>query len=192
MAGFDGPITFVARGGTLEPLNLQKPRVKAAMPPALRDRSTVVGVLRSGVNSELRKHRVTVTAHASHEGRTVDLTRTFELKTQVAYEPSAEPSRLEIKAGGSAAVAIRANRLPPFTGPITVRPAADGGWNLPALVEIAAGVDRAELKIVVPSGTKPGVYRVALPGSARVSKFDEDVKGKPIEVMVVAPKGGRS
>ncbi|MFI5457684.1 MAG: hypothetical protein ACHRXM_19760 [Isosphaerales bacterium] len=192
VAGFDTPITFVARGGTLEPLNLQKPRVKAEMPPATRDRTTVAGVLRSGVNSELRKHRVTVTAHAGHEGRTVDLTRTFELRMQVAYEPSAEPQRLEIGAGESASVAIRANRVPPFTGPITIRPSGDGGWNLPAVVEIASAVDRAAMKIMVPPGTKPGVYRVALSGSARVSKFDEAVTGKPIEVVVVAPKGGRS
>jgi hypothetical protein len=192
VAGFDAPITFAARGGTLEPFRLQKPRVRAELPPATRDRTVVAGVLRSGVNSELLKHRVTVTAHASHEGRSVDLTRTFELTTQVAYKPSAEPQRLEIQAGESATVAIRANRLPPFTGPITIRPAGDGGWNLPVRVEIAAGADRAAMKIVVPPATKPGAYRVALPGSARVSKFDETVTGKPIEVVVVAPKGGRS
>ena len=145
------------------------------------------------MNSELRKQRVTVTAHAAHEGRTIDLTRTFELLTQVAYEPSAEPQRLEIQAGESATVAIRANRLPPFNGPITVRPSGVAGLD-PArsVVDIAEGLDRAEMKIVVPPGTKPGVYRVALPGSARVSKFDEPVTGKPIEVVVVAPKGGRS
>jgi len=192
VAGFDAPITFAARGGTLEPLRLQKPRVRAEMPPASRDRATVAGVLRSGVNSELRKHRVTVTAHASQEGRTVDLTRTFELRMQVAYELSPEPPRLEIQAGESATVAIRANRVPPFEGPITIRPSGDGGWKLPALVEIGGAVDRAELKIMVPPGAKPGVYRVALPGSARVSKFDESVTGKPVEVVVVAPKGGRT
>jgi len=192
VAGFDAPITFIARGGTLEPLRLQKPRVKAEMPAASRDRPNLAGIVRSGVNSELRNHRVTVTAHASHEGRVVDLTRTFELRMQAAYEPSPEPPRLEIQAGKSATAAIRANRVPPFTGPITIRPSGDGGWNLPALVEIAEGVDRADLKFMVPPGTKPGVYRVALPASARVSKFDEAVTGKPIEVVVVAAKGGGS
>ena len=61
-----------------------------------------------------------------------------------------------------------------------------------ALSRSRQAFDHAEMKIVVPPGTKPGVYRVALPGSARVSKFDEPVTGKPIEVVVVAPKGGRS
>jgi len=192
VAGFDGPISFVARGGSLEPLNLQKPRLKAELPPATRDQTVVAGVLRSGVNSELRKQRVSVTAHASHQGRGIDLTRTFELLTQVAYEPSAEPQRLEIQAGGSATVAIRANRLPPFHGRITVRPSEVAGLVLPPVVDVAEGLDHAEMKIVVPSGTKPGVYLVALPGSARVSKFDEPVTGKPIEVVVVGPKGGRS
>jgi hypothetical protein len=191
-AGFDAPITFVARGGILEPLNLQKPRVVAKIAPATRDKMTVAGVLRSGVNSELRKQRVTVTAHANDDGRSVDLTRTFELLTKVAYELSAEPPRLEIQAGDSASVAIRADRIPPFKGQITIRPTGEAGWILPSVVDIAEGSDRAKLKVIVPSGTKPGVYRVALAGSARVSTFDEPVTGKPIAVIVVGPKGGRT
>jgi hypothetical protein len=191
-AGFLAPITFTARGGTLEPLRLQKPRVKADLPAATRDRLSVAGVLWSGVNSELRTHRVVVTAHSSQEGRAVDLTRSFELKLRPAYQPSGEPPRLEIRAGESATVAVGANRLAPFAGPIAVRPSGDGGLILPALVVIPERVDRATMKIEVPPGTKPAVYHVALPGSARVAKFDEDVTGKPIEVVVVAPKGGRS
>jgi hypothetical protein len=190
VAGFNAPINFSARGGTLEPLRLQKPRVKADLPPSTPDRPVVTGILRSGVNSELRKHRVVVTAHAQHQRRTVDLTRAFDLTLQVAYEPSSEPPRLEIPAGGSATVVIRANRLPPFTGPIAVRPSGDGACQLPERVELPARVDRAEMKIVVPPSTKPGGHRITLSGSARVAKFDENVAGKPIEVVVVAPKGG--
>jgi hypothetical protein len=191
-AGFDAPITFAARGGTLEPVLLQKPRVKAEMPAATRDRPTVLGIVRSGVNSELRRHRVTVTAHASDVSQAVDLTRTFEMTTQPAYELSADPPRLEARPGESAKVAIRAHRLRPFAGPVTIRPTAVGGLSLPAAVEITAGTDRAEMRIAVPTATKPGTYRVALPGLARVSKFDEAVTGKPIDVVVIAPKGGGS
>jgi hypothetical protein len=191
-AGFDAPITFAARGGTLDRLNLQKPRVVAEIAPATPQGKTVAGVLRSGVNSELRKHRVTVTAHAVDGDRSIDLTRTFELRIRVAYQPSADPPRLEVQAGKSATVAIRANRISPFSGPITIRPSVDAGWALPSSVEIPAGGDCAELKVVVPPGTKPGAYRVALPGSARVGKFDEPATGQPLEVVVVAPKGGRS
>jgi hypothetical protein len=191
-AGFAAPITFAARGGTLDRLNLQKPRVVAEFSPATPQGQTVAGVLRSGVNSELRKHRVTVTAHAVDQGRSIDLTRTFELQLRVSYEPSADPPRLEVQAGKTATVAIRANRISPFNGPITIRPSVDGGWALPSALEIPAGVDHVELKLDVPAGTKPGAYRVALAGSARVGKFDEPVTGKPLEVVVVAPKGGRS
>ena len=192
VAGFDGPISFVARGGSLEQLNLQKPRLKSELSPATRDRTVVPGVLRSGVNSELRKQRVTVTAHAADGSRTIDLTRTFELLTQVAYEPSADPQRLEIGPGRSATVAIRANRIAPFNGRITVRPSEVAELVLPTALDIAEGLDHAVMKIVVPPGTKPGTYRVALAGSARVSKFDEPVPGKPLEVVVVERKGGRS
>jgi hypothetical protein len=192
VAGFDATISFVARGGSLEQLNLQKPRLRAELPPATRDRTVAAGVIHSGVNTELRKQRVTVTAHATLEGRSVDLTRTFDLLTQVAYEPSVEPRRLEIQAGESATVAIRANRLSPFNGRITVRPSDVAGLILPAVVDIAEGLDQAEMKIAVPSGTRAGVFRVTLSGSARVSKFDEPVTGKPLEVVVVERKGGRS
>jgi len=191
-AGFDAPITFVARGGSLEPLNLQKPRLVAEIASATRDRKTVAGVLRSGVNSELRKQRVTVTAHASDGGRSVDLTRTFELVTKVSYELSVEPPRLDIEAGSSATVTICAGRIPPFNGPITIRPSGAAQWLLPPVVELAGAVDRAKLKVFVPPGTKPGVYHIALAASARVSKFDEPVTGKPIEVVVVGRKGGRT
>src|SRR5262249_35214588 len=122
VGGDEAPIGFVAHGGSLEPLNLQKPRIVAAISPATKGQSAVAGVLRSGVNSELRKQRVTITAHANDGGRSVDLTRTFELTTRVSYEPSAEPSRVQIPAGKSARVAILPNRIAPFEGPITIRP----------------------------------------------------------------------
>jgi hypothetical protein len=190
--GFDGSITFTARGGTLDPLRLRKPRVVPQIPLATRGHPNVSGVLRSGVESELVKHRVTVTAHASHDGRDIDLTRTFDLQTKVAYEPSADPQRIEVAAGKAATIAILANRLAPFRAPIAIHPSGEASWNLPQVVEIAESADRAELKIAVPVGTKPGMYRISIPGSARVSKFDEAVTGRPIEVVVIAPKGGRS
>jgi hypothetical protein len=188
--GFDAPITFIAHGGSLEPLALQKPRIVAQIPSAARGETLVAGILRSGVNSELRKQRVTVTAHANDGGRSVDLARTFDLVTRVSYEPSAEPSRLEVRAGETAKVAIHVNRIAPFLGPVSIRPSTDAQWELPPVVEIGKGLDRAELKIVVPATAKPGSYRIVLPASARVSKFDETVTGKPIEVVVAAPKGG--
>ncbi len=190
--GFDGPITFTAQGGSLDPLNLQKPRVKSEIPPATLEQQNIEGILRSGVNSELRKQRVTVTAHAAHEGRAIDLTRTFELRTQVAFEPAAEPQRIEIKAGESATVALRGNRLPPFAGPIAIRPSGAQELRLPDTVELAEGADQADLKLVVPSELKPGTYRIEFSASAHVSKFDEVVKGKPIEVVVVKPTGDGS
>ena len=190
VAGFREPIAFTARGGSLDPLNLQKPRLKAELAPATPDRPVIKGILKSGVNSELRKQRVTVTAHTTHEGRSIDLTRTFDLVTKVAYEPMPEPRRLEIKGGQTATVSIRANRLPPFHGPIAIQLTGIAGWGLPAELEIPEGVDDAKLKIAVPPGTKPGVYRVGFAGSARVSKFDESVTGQPLEVVVVAAKGG--
>ncbi len=108
------------------------------------------------MNTELRKHASRSPHTPTYEGRGIDLTRTFDLLTQVAYEPSAEPQRVEIQAGESATVAIRANRLPPFNGRITVRPSEVAGLILPSVVEIAEGLDHAEMKIVVPARDQAG------------------------------------
>ncbi|MFO0953761.1 MAG: hypothetical protein U0835_21915 [Isosphaeraceae bacterium] len=189
-AGFDAPIAFEARGGTLEPLMLQKPRVKADLPPATRADPVSIGILRSGVNSEVRRHYVTVTAHAEHDGRGIDLTRRFELTMKPAFEPAADPPKIEVEPGAEVTASIRANRLPPFQGAVTVKPAGVNGWELPESFEIAEGAEKTALKIKVPAGTKPGTYRITLASTARVAKFDESANGKPVEVVVVAPKGG--
>ena len=140
------------------------------------------------MNSELRKHRVTVTAHARDDGRSVDLTRTFELAIRVSYEPSAEPSRLEIRAGESATVAIRANRLPPFNGPDHDPAVGRRGMGAARPVEIAEGSTAGDE--IGPPGPSRG-STVCVAGSARL-EVRRAVTGKPIEVVVVAPKGGRS
>ena len=58
---FDVPITFVARGGTLDADGMMRRKVKNVIPVATAETPNIVGVLTSGVLSTATRHRVTVT-----------------------------------------------------------------------------------------------------------------------------------
>jgi hypothetical protein len=184
--GFDAPITFTVRGGQLEPDGMGRRPLLAEVPPATRDRLVVHGGLRSEILSQLAVQRVTVIATADHQGRTIALARTFDLDVRTAYEPAAEPARVELKPGGSARLTIRANRLEPFDGPVTVTPSWVAGLTLPQSVTVPAGQPDVEVALQAAADAKPGKYTVALPGSARVANFVEPAKGKALEVVIPA------
>src|SRR5262249_43580791 len=181
--GFDAPITFEARGGQLEDDGQRRRSMSADVPAATREQLVVQGRLNSLVQTKLDPQRVTVTGTAKHEGRIISLTRTFDLELRVAYEPTSEPARVELKPGGSAKVKISANRLPPFDGSVTVRPGRVAGLSLPEAVTIPAGQPGIELRLHAASDLKPGKYTIALPGTARVAAFQEPVNGKPLEII---------
>ena len=185
-AGFDVPIGFVARGGTLEPGGLGQQMVFASIPTAAAEDAAVAGHLRSAVQSTVTKHPVTVTGTAEIGGRRISLTRTFELDLRVAYDPAAEPSRVELKPGESARVKVLANRLKPYFNPITITPSRVAGLLLPDSITIDEGQPSAELEIKVSPDIKPGKYVISLPGESRVDRFQERAEGQKLEVVVVA------
>lgn len=196
-AGFTAPISFVARGGTLEQLNLQLPRVRAQIPDASLDLPQVIGILRSGVNSELIRHRVTVTATADDHGRRVSLTRVFQLVLQVAFNPAPELERIEIPRGESRRIRLAARRLAPFDGEVVVHPSRVAGILLPESVTIPASQPCVELDLAVAPDASPGTYSIAWPADAKVDRFQESSAGGKLEVIVVekpaaASSGGGS
>jgi hypothetical protein len=184
VAGFDGPITFEVRGGQLEYDGLRRRSMSAEIPTATPEKHVVQGQVNSMVETKLTPQRVTVTGTAKHEGRTISLTRIFDLELRVAYEPSSEPARIELKPGGSAQVKILAKRLAPFDGPVTVTPGRVAGLSLPETVTIPAGQADIELPFQAASDLKPGKYTIALQANARVGGFQEPVNGKALEVVV--------
>jgi hypothetical protein len=182
--GFDAPITFVARGGQLEHNRLQMPSIKPEIPDATPDASLVVAKLRSGVNTNLAKQRVTVTGTAVRDGRTVHLTRTFDLEVKVAFAVTADPQKIELHPGDSTKVKLLANRLAPFAGQLTIAPSQNEGIQVPEEVEIAAGDSDVEFELAIAADTKPGTYKVKLPATTRIDKFFESGTGEALEVVV--------
>jgi len=181
---FQGSVTFVARGGTLEQKQLQMPTVKCEIPMADRERYLLAGRFESGVNTPLTKHPVTITGTVQLEDRMVHLTRVLNLHIQSAFAPQADPPQLELPAGGSGTVRIAANRVAPYQGPLTVNPVGPDGLELTSTLPFAAEQTHAELQVRVKPGTKPGRYSVSLPASARIRRYSEQTSGGKLIVVV--------
>jgi len=182
--GFDGPVTFIARGGTLEQKQLQMPTVKWQIPAADRAHYMLAGRFESGVNTPIIKHPVTITGTARLNDRVIHLTRILELDVKTAFAPQAEPEQLELSAGDSGRVRIAANRVSPYDGPLTVNPVGPEGLEVTGVLPFAAGQSHAELQVQVKPGTKPGRYSVSLPASARIRRYSEQAAGGKLIVVV--------
>ena len=185
--GFDAPITFVARGGTLEADGQMRRQVKNQIPVATVDSLNVTGMLYSGVLSRPTKHWVTVTGTSEFQGHTVALTRTFELDLRVAFDPAPEPAKIELKAGQSMKIQIKAQRLKPFDGPIVVTPSRVEGIGLPKTITIPSGSESVEVEIQIAEKTEPKKYSISFSGQSRVNKFQESSSGQRLEIVVVKP-----
>jgi hypothetical protein len=185
---FDAPVQFVARGGQLNQNRLRKPSIVPEIPDAKPGESTVVAKLRSGVNTTVTKYRVTVTATAKQGERTINLTRTFDLQVKLAFAPTLEPKKLELRPGDSAKVRLLPNRLAPFTGPLTFTPNINEGIQVPKEFVVEDAQESFEFEVSIASDIKPGAYKIKLPASTRINKFYESGEGEVLEVVVVEKK----
>lgn len=184
--GFESPIQFVARGGTLDHNRLQPPRVRSRIAEATPASLNVTGQLRSGVNSELVKHRVTVTGMSHSGDRKIFLTRTFDLQIKVAFEPTIQPTRPEVLPGAKKSLQLQARRREPFSGPITVHLEQVDGLGLPKSITIPEGMPFCDLEVHVADHVKPGVYKIGLQSVARVARYEETFSGEKLEIVVLA------
>ncbi|MCH2202195.1 MAG: hypothetical protein MK102_09500, partial [Fuerstiella sp.] len=183
-SGYDQPVTFVARGGLLERDRLREASVTSSIPEATLDASEVVGVLKSGVDTLLKRHRVTVTGSARDGERLLHLTRTFELETKSAYRLSVETPEIQLSPGGSTAVKIVSHRLSPFADQISLKLTATDGIQVPEMLTIMSGESSVEFDLVLEESVKPGRYSVSVTGDAIIGKFLERVEGEPLSVVV--------
>jgi hypothetical protein len=181
---FAAPIQFVARGGQLEYNRLQKPSVTNEIPDATVSQLGLAATLRSGVNTNLTKHRVTVTGTTQHGERKIHLTRTFELEVKVAFDPTAMPAKLKLLPGDTAVFRLLANRLAPFDGRLTIQPSQTEGIEIADELVIEADQDVIEVKLAIATDIKPGSYKIKLPADTRIGKFFESGGGNVLEVLV--------
>jgi hypothetical protein len=179
--GVDPKITYSAKGGQLAPKEEGRTRVYAEF---AKDK----GMIHSKILTNLVKHRVEVTAVGVHGGRSVSLTRTFELDIRAAYTVTAEPALLKLEPGGVGTVRLNAERLKTFDGDVTVQFAPVLGIDIPSMVVIPRGQSSVDIAVKVDAGRAPGRQIIQLNTSAEVNGFEEELRGRFEVEIVKTPK----
>jgi hypothetical protein len=175
--GFDGPITYGAKGGQLAPKEEGRTRVFAEF---AKDK----GSIHSKILTNLGKHRVDVTAVGLQGGRRVTLTRTFDLDVRSAFTVTAEPVLLKLEPGEIGKVRLNAERLKTFDGDVTVQLSPVVGLELPAEVVIPRGQTGVDIEVKVPADRPPGRLSINLNIAGIVNGFEEESRGR-FEIEVV-------
>lgn len=183
VAGFDGPLTFAARGGQLADKAEGRTRVYAEFPPG-KD-----GVVASKILSNLGKSRIEVTVTGTHAGRRVALTRAFELDLTTAFRVAAAPPKVALLPGESARVKLTVSRVKTFDGPVTLRFQSMPGVTLPETAAVPRGADAVEIDIAVSPDAPARQQNLTVTATGDVDGFEEEVRASPVAVEVrAAPK----
>lgn len=177
--GFDGPITYSAKGGQIALKEEGRTRVYAEFAEGK-------GSIHSKILTNLAKHRVDVTAIGVKDGRRVALTRTFELDVRAAYVISTEPVMLE--AGTTAKVRLIAERMKGFDAEVTVQLSPSSGIDLPTTIVIPRGQTGVDVEIKVDATQPAGRRSINLNASAVVNGFEEEQRGR-LDIDVVKAAG---
>ena len=187
--GFEGPITFSAKGGQIAPKNEGRTRVYAEFPEAKADRLQITGAIHSRILTNLLKHRVELTAVGVHEGRRVALVRTFDLDIRSAFTVAAEPVLLKLEPGAVAKIRLTTDRMKTFDGDVTVTLSPSLGLNLPEKVVIPRGKAGVDVEVKVEPDRTPGRQGINLNATGTVNGFEEELRGGRFDVEVVKPVG---
>jgi hypothetical protein len=183
--GFDGPITFSAKGGQLAPKEEGRTRVYAEF-------TERKGSIHSKILTNLGKHRVDVTALGVNPkgGRRVALTRTFDLDVRAAYVVTAEPASPKLAPGGTAKLRLHAERMKSFAAKVEVQLSPALGIELPATVVIPPGQASVDFDIKIDANQPAGRRSINWNASAFVNGLEEEQRGQlDIEIVqTVTPK----
>ncbi len=186
-AGFDGPISFSARGGPLGDKEELRSRVYAEFPQATTDRPKVAGRLQSRILAPTGKSRIEVQAVGFVGSRRVALARTFDLEVRTAFTISADPASVVLAPGGTARVRLLANRVSTFDGEVKVDLSALPGVAAPASVVIPRGRPWAEVEVKAAPDAMPLKNALQLSATAVVDGYEEEQRGSRIDVEVRKP-----
>ena len=187
-AGFEGPISFTARGGQLADKAEGRTRVYAEFPDATPKSQKIAGGVHSRILTNLGKTRIEVLATATHAGRQITFIRSFDLQIKEAFAISTAKEPVKLVPGGSAKVRVKVDRLKTFAGPVVVHLSPNDGLECPERVTIPKGKDSVEVEVKVQPETPPGRRGISLSGTAEVDGFEEEVRGDRIEIEVPQPE----
>ncbi|MBY0523804.1 MAG: PPC domain-containing protein [Gemmataceae bacterium] len=187
-AGFDGAITFTARGGQLADKDDVRTRVAAEFPAATMQQANVTGRIHSRILSNIGRTRIEVEGTAVYQGRRITLTRSFELDLRPAFRVTAEVDKLMTNPGGTVKIRLLADRVKAFDGPITVQISPIQGLDLPATVELPSGKDSIELEVKVPADLTPRRVGIRARSVATVGVYEEELQTQLAEIDVRKPE----
>jgi hypothetical protein len=187
-AGYEGAITFTAKGGQLADKNEGRTRVYTEFPTATAKMTEVRGSIHSKILSNLGKVRVEVSATGSHEGRKITLTRTFELNLISAFQLNSEPAKLTVGPGANFKVRLQTTREKTFDEAITIKMPTIPGLTLPETVNILKGQNTVDINVGVSSEINSGRYNVQANAHAQVSGFEEELRFSVVEIEVKKPE----
>lgn len=179
--GVKPKISYSAQGGQIGPKEEGRTRVYAEF-------AGEKGTIHSKILTNLAKHRVEVTAIGVHGGRSISLTRAFDLDIRAAYTVSADPALLKLEPGATARVRLNAERMKTFDGDVAVQLTPVLGLELPPMVLIPRGQNGVDVAIKVDPGRSPGRQTIHLNTSALVNGFEEEQRGRLEIEIVKTPK----
>lgn len=208
VAGFDGPLSFEAKGGQIGLETEFRRQIYGRFPNALPGQTNVPLSFFTRNLTQLAKTRVDLSATGVHDGRTICLTRTFTLDVKSTFEPTIEApqppmpvaatpggtppakpaapgeAKATVLPGGAVKLRVHANRMPSFDGAVTIAPIRSTGFILPETVEIPKGQPSVEIEVKTAADIKPGKYRLRFPVSGFVGQFEESLNGPEVEIEV--------
>ncbi len=187
--GFDAPISFAARGGQIGDEREERVQVYFRAPQATAATPHIAGTFANRILTQYQKHRVDVTASAVLQGRSVQLTRTFQLEIRPAFEPKFAPAEIELLPGEKASVTIAAQRVPTFDGELTLVN-QNPQTMIEATEQFVIGKAHADLplEISIKPDTNPGRYELRYEANAYVGKFQESVRSAALVINVKKPE----
>jgi len=184
IAGFDGPIVFHARGGQLAEKSEGRTRVYAEIPHATRQEPNVRGRVVSKILSNTGQSRIEVIASSRHQGRRVELIRSFDLHLVSAFSFVPGQAKLSLLPGERSPVRLRIARVKTFDGPVILHFQSTPGLMLPETAAVPKGQTSVEIDVAATLDAMPRKQGIAVHATADVDGFEEELRGTPLEIEV--------
>ena len=186
--GFDGVVSFDARGGQLAEKTEGRTRVYAEFPDASAAKPEVAGAIVSKILSNTGKSRIEVIATAIQAGRRVQLIRTFELDLVTAFRFAPESVKVSLFPGESARVRIPVQRVKGFDGPFTLQFQTQAGLTIPESVPVPKGATSVEIEIAAATDAQPRKQGLTVTATGDVDGYEEELRGSPVEIEIKKPE----
>lgn len=187
-AGFDAPISFTALGGQVGEERQGRRQVFARIPVATKEQTSVPALFISRSLAQDVTERIDVTAVAKQGDRTIRLQRSLSLAVKPGFEVSFDPPPPPtLPPGSKLTIRLAVQRLPEFSGPVTIEPQPVAGLELPEPLTIPPDAASTEFAVQIPADFRQGRHRFRFVATGQVGNFQEEPRPKEFDLEVKAP-----